>query len=77
MVLGGLVLSHWVLDWFTHRPDLQLWPSGPMVGLGLWNSVPGTILVEASLLLVAFGCTSTLVLPAIGSVGGRSSHLWG
>lgn len=51
MVLGGLVLSHWVLDFVTHRPDLPLWPGGPLVGLGLWNSIPGTILVEASLLV--------------------------
>ena len=51
MVLGGLVLSHWVLDFATHRPDLPLWPGGPLVGLGLWNSIPGTILVEASLLV--------------------------
>lgn len=49
-VIGGLVLSHWVLDFVTHRPDLPLWPGGPLVGLGLWNSIPGTILVEASLL---------------------------
>ena len=49
-LLGALVLSHWVLDLVTHRPDLPLWPGGPLVGLGLWNSVPGTILVEASLL---------------------------
>ena len=51
-LLGGLVLSHWVLDVITHRPDLPLWPAGPLVGLGLWNSVPGTILVEAGLLVV-------------------------
>ena len=50
-LLGGLVLSHWVLDAVTHRPDLPLWPGGPLVGLGLWNSVPGTILVEAGLLV--------------------------
>ena len=50
-LLGGLVLSHWVLDVITHRPDLPLWPAGPQVGLGLWNSVPGTILVEAGLLV--------------------------
>ena len=49
-VLGGLVLSHWVLDALTHRPDLPLWPGGPQVGLGLWNSIPGTLLVEGSLL---------------------------
>ncbi len=50
VVLGGLVLSHWVLDLITHRPDLPLWPGGPVVGLGLWNSIPGTVLVEAGLL---------------------------
>ena len=50
MLLGCLVLSHWSLDVITHRPDLPLWPGGPMVGLGLWNSIPGTFLVEASLL---------------------------
>jgi hypothetical protein len=51
-VLGGLVLSHWVLDFVTHRPDLPLWPGGYLVGLGLWDSIPGTILVEAGLLAV-------------------------
>jgi membrane-bound metal-dependent hydrolase YbcI (DUF457 family) len=49
-VLGGLVLSHWVLDAVTHRPDLPLWPGGPEVGLGLWNSIPGTVLLEGALL---------------------------
>jgi hypothetical protein len=50
VTLGVLFLSHWVLDFATHRPDLPLWPDGPLVGLGLWNSVPGTILVEGCLL---------------------------
>ena len=46
-VVGALVVSHWVLDWVSHRPDMPLtpWP-GPKVGLGLWNSVPATLLVE-------------------------------
>lgn len=46
IVIGGVLVSHWVLDFLTHRPDLALWPGGPLVGLGLWNSVPGTFLVE-------------------------------
>jgi hypothetical protein len=46
LVVGAAVLSHWVLDFVTHRPDLPLWPGGPEVGLGLWNSKPLTILVE-------------------------------
>lgn len=49
LVVGAVVVSHWVLDFVTHRPDLPLWPGGPLVGLGLWNSVPGTFLVEGLL----------------------------
>lgn len=48
-IVGALVLSHWVLDFITHRPDLPLWPGGPKFGLGLWNSIPGTIVVEVGL----------------------------
>lgn len=52
-VVGGLVLSHWVLDFASHGPDLPL-AFGPVkVGLGLWNSVPATIAVEGA--LFAFG----------------------
>jgi FtsH-binding integral membrane protein len=47
--VAGLVASHWVLDWLTHRPDLPLWPGGPKAGLGLWNSVPATVVVETAL----------------------------
>jgi len=49
LVLALLVVSHWVLDWITHRPDMPLYPGGPKVGLGLWNSVPATIVVETLL----------------------------
>lgn len=53
LVLALAVLSHWVLDFFTHRPDLPLWPNGVhKVGLGLWNSVPATIAVEGALFLL-------------------------
>jgi hypothetical protein len=40
------VLSHWVLDWITHRPDMPLYPGSPKFGLGLWNSIAGTMVVE-------------------------------
>jgi hypothetical protein len=46
------VVSHWTLDWITHRPDMPLYPSGPRYGLGLWNSVAGTMVVEISMLAV-------------------------
>ena len=51
MLLGGGVLSHWILDWITHRPDLPILHGGPYVGLGLWNSVPGTMAVELTMFL--------------------------
>jgi membrane-bound metal-dependent hydrolase YbcI (DUF457 family) len=44
---GALVVGHWILDLFTHRPDLPLLPwSETKVGFGLWNSLWGTIVVE-------------------------------
>ena len=49
-VLGLAVVSHWVLDWVSHRPDLPLYPGGAArVGLGLWNSLAGTLAVEGGL----------------------------
>lgn len=48
--LGLAVASHWVLDLIVHRPDLPLSPGmETRVGLGLWNSVPGTLVVEGAL----------------------------
>ena len=50
LILGLLVFSHWLLDALSHRPDLPLWPgSGTMIGLGLWNSVPATMIVECAI----------------------------
>jgi hypothetical protein len=52
VVMAGLVVSHWVLDFVTHRPDMPLYPGGPRLGLGLWNSIPGTLAVECALYAV-------------------------
>jgi membrane-bound metal-dependent hydrolase YbcI (DUF457 family) len=48
--IAALVLSHWVLDFASHRPDMPLWPGSPKVGLGLWYSLPATLVVEFALL---------------------------
>jgi membrane-bound metal-dependent hydrolase YbcI (DUF457 family) len=53
LLLAGGVLSHWMLDVVTHRPDLPVLPAGPHVGLGLWNSIPATLVVELSLFAAA------------------------
>jgi len=67
-----LVVSHWALDYVTHVPDLPLTLNGPArVGLGLWNSVPGTLVVEG----IVFGIGLVLYLRAttpkdrVGSIG--------
>jgi hypothetical protein len=52
LVLSALVVSHWVLDYVTHRPDMPLYPGGPKVGLGLWNSTPATIAVEVPMFVI-------------------------
>lgn len=54
-VLAALVVvSHWLLDAVVHAPDLPVWPgaTAPLVGFGLWNSVPATLLVEGALFAV-------------------------
>ena len=55
LILGGLVISHWVLDFITHRPDLLLIPGVDLkVGLGLWNNVAATIIIESLIFLGGF-----------------------
>ena len=49
-LLVALVASHWLLDFITHAPDMPLWPgSSPRFGLGLWNSIPWTFIVEGAM----------------------------
>jgi len=68
LLLGALVLSHWILDFVTHRPDLPLWPGGPVYGLSLWSSVVGTVVVEGSMFAVGIRLyvTSTTARDGVG-----------
>ena len=75
LLVAAVVLSHWFLDLIVHRPDLPLAPgSAARFGLGLWNSIPGTLLVEAALFIAAvvFYARRTRALDGIGRWG-----LWG
>ncbi|HSU95836.1 MAG TPA: hypothetical protein VLI40_01315, partial [Gemmatimonadaceae bacterium] len=46
-IIAVVVISHWLLDFPVHTSDLPLWPGGSArVGLGLWNSVPATLILE-------------------------------
>lgn len=50
LLIGSLVLSHWLLDLLTHAPDLPLSPFGDTkVGLGLWDHPTIEIILELGL----------------------------
>ncbi|MEX1140024.1 MAG: hypothetical protein WEF53_11830 [Bacteroidota bacterium] len=52
LIVGIGVLSHWILDLVTHRPDLPLLPGyETVVGFGLWNSLAGTLILEIGIFL--------------------------
>lgn len=53
LLIFAAVLSHWFLDFVSHRPDMPLAPGvHTYYGLGLFNSRPGMILVEGLIWLV-------------------------
>lgn len=49
-VVAAVVLSHWLLDFLVHRPDMTLWPGGRAFGLSLWNHPWAAQLLELGLL---------------------------
>jgi len=72
ILLGALVLSHWFLDLFVHKPDLQILPWDNLrVGFGLWNSVILTIIIEGLIYLIGsyLFITSTKAVNKKGSIG--------
>ena len=68
VVFGLCVVSHWFLDAFVHRPDMPILAGPPYFGLGIWNSVPLTVAVEALALGVglAFYLRTTRALDRTG-----------
>ena len=49
-VVLAAVLSHWFLDFVSHRPDMPIAPGLPgRYGLGVWNSVPLTLVAEGGI----------------------------
>jgi hypothetical protein len=70
-LLAAGVVSHWVLDAISHRPDMPVLPHGPYVGLGLWNSVAATLLVELTMFAGAIA-----VYVRHGGAGRRRTSFW-
>jgi len=72
IVIGIVVLSHWLLDFTAHRPDLALAPGlEGRYGLDLWASLPATLTVELLLFAggVAVYARSTVARDGIGKYG--------
>lgn len=54
MIVAALVLSHWMLDVLSHRPDMPVTlGNAPKIGMGLWNYP--AIAIPFELLLFAVG----------------------
>ncbi len=74
LVIWACVMSHWILDAISHRPDMPLYPAGRVfVGLGLWNSLPATLLVEGAMFVagVAIYLRSTRAKDKTGVIAFR------
>jgi membrane-bound metal-dependent hydrolase YbcI (DUF457 family) len=70
-LVAAIVVSHWVLDFVTHRPDLPLWPwPDGAYGLGLWHSIPATFAVEGLMWVAAI-----VVLLRVRRPGGLQGQL--
>ena len=69
LVLAAASFSHWLLDLVTHRPDLPLTFSGTQkVGLGLWESMAGTVLTETAMFIAGVVIYANATAPR-GSAG--------
>jgi len=56
LVIGMVVMSHWVLDLLVHRPDLPILPGNagnlPLLGFGIWQVPVASALLELALTAV-------------------------
>lgn len=66
---GAVVFSHWVLDLLVHRPDLELWISGPKAGFGLWNYAMAEFGLELVIVFAPLAITSPPHAPRGGAEG--------
>lgn len=52
-LLAGVVVSHWILDVISHRPDMPMTLHGvERLGLGLWHSVWLTVATEVTIFAI-------------------------
>jgi len=52
-ILAIAIFSHFILDVVSHTPDMTIFGNNsPTLGLSLWNSLAGTMIVELGLLFI-------------------------
>jgi membrane-bound metal-dependent hydrolase YbcI (DUF457 family) len=72
LIIAGLVLSHWVLDVVTHRPDMPIALGDSMrIGFGLWNYPVLAVITEMFIFAAGIWlyATHTEARDRIGSIG--------
>ena len=75
IIVGALVVSHWLLDVIVHQPDLPILPGGDvLVGVNAWSSLPLTMAIEVSMFALGVWLYTRATVPtaAIGKWA-----LWG
>jgi membrane-bound metal-dependent hydrolase YbcI (DUF457 family) len=74
LVVAALVVSHWLLDFIVHVPDLPLFlDGGPHLGLGLWAWPVAALALELSL----FAAAVVVYLHTRGGHGSRRGAFYG
>ncbi|MEZ5292500.1 MAG: hypothetical protein R2745_15570 [Vicinamibacterales bacterium] len=75
VIVAALVVSHWVLDWLTHAPDMPIGPNDllPKVGLGLWNHPWVEVPLEVGMFLAGVWMYASATTP-VDRTGSRA--LW-
>lgn len=70
-MVGGIVFSHWLLDFIVHREDMPFLPGNwgdlPLLGLGAWRYEGIAIGLELLLLVVGFAMYVRSSLKRAGS----------
>lgn len=71
-VLASAIFSHFILDVISHTPDMTIFGNNsPKLGLSLWNSLAGTMIVELGLLFsgIALYRSATYSTSSAGKYG--------
>jgi len=68
-ILAIAIFSHFILDVISHTPDMTIsGNNSPILGLSLWNSLAGTMIVEIGLMFIGIALYKS-VTHSVSSAG--------